>query len=70
MTATAPKHAADTTAGVAARNITDQQSRDYATCPTAREEFMAWLTASCERQGVPVAVTDATTLAAIATLLH
>jgi hypothetical protein len=70
MTATAPDQADDTSAGVAARNTADQQTRGYAMCPTAREEFTVWLTASCERQGLPVAVTDATTLAAIATLLH
>lgn len=61
MTATTAEQAIDTGARGAAKNHTDQQSR---------EEFIAWLTASCERQGLPVAVTDATTLAAIATLLH
>jgi hypothetical protein len=35
-----------------------------------RPEFTAWLTASCERQALPVTVTDPTTLAAIATLLR
>jgi hypothetical protein len=70
MTATAPNQTADTITGIAAEDTSADHSRGYAMCPTAREEFMAWLTASCERQGLPVAVTDATTLAAIATLLH
>jgi hypothetical protein len=34
-----------------------------------RSEFIAWLTASCERQNVPVTVTDPTVIARIATLL-
>lgn len=34
-----------------------------------RPEFIAWLTASCERQNVPVTVTDPTVIARIATLL-
>jgi hypothetical protein len=70
MTATAPSQTADTTTGIAAEDTSARQSRGYVTCPTAREEFMAWLTASCERQGLPVTVTDAATLAAIAALLH
>lgn len=37
---------------------------------TGRDEFTAWLTASCQRQGVPVTITDPTALAAIATLLR
>jgi hypothetical protein len=37
---------------------------------TGRDEFMKWLTASCERQDVPVIITDPTALAAIATLLR
>lgn len=32
-------------------------------------EFIAWLTASCERQNLPVTVTDPTVIARIATLL-
>jgi len=36
----------------------------------AREDFTAWLTASCERQSLPVTITDPSTLAAVATLLH
>jgi hypothetical protein len=35
----------------------------------SREDFIAWLTASCRHQGVPVTITDPTTLATIATLL-
>lgn len=37
--------------------------------PYERPEFIAWLTASCERQNVPVTVTDPTVIARIATLL-
>jgi hypothetical protein len=37
---------------------------------TGRDEFMTWLTASCQRQDVPVIITDPTALAAIATLLR
>jgi hypothetical protein len=37
---------------------------------TGRGEFTAWLIASCERQDVPVTITDPTALAAIATLLR
>jgi hypothetical protein len=33
-------------------------------------EFIAWLTASCERQGVPVTVTDPTVITQVATLLR
>lgn len=32
-------------------------------------EFTAWLTASCERQGVPVTVTDPAVMTKVATLL-
>ena len=34
-----------------------------------RPEFIAWLTASCQRQGLPVTITDPTVIARIATLL-
>lgn len=34
-----------------------------------RPEFIAWLTASCERQGLSVTVTDPSVIARIATLL-
>lgn len=37
--------------------------------PYERPEFIAWLTASCERQNVPVTVSDPTVIARIATLL-
>jgi hypothetical protein len=37
---------------------------------TGRDEFNAWLTASCERQDLPVIITDPTALAAVATLLR
>lgn len=34
-----------------------------------RAEFTAWLTASCERQGVPVRVTDPAVMTQVAALL-
>ena len=34
-----------------------------------REEFTAWLTASCERYGVPLTVADPIVIAHVATLL-
>ena len=34
-----------------------------------REELTAWLTASCERQGVPVTVSDPSVIAQVAALL-
>lgn len=34
-----------------------------------RDEFTAWLAASCERQGVPLIITDPAVLAHVATLL-
>jgi hypothetical protein len=37
---------------------------------TGRDEFIAWLIASCQRQDVPVSITDPTALATIATLLR
>jgi hypothetical protein len=37
---------------------------------TGREEFTAWLTASCQRQNLPVTITDPTALAAVAALLR
>jgi len=70
MTATTPNQVAEATTDVAAVGNTDGPSPNHATCQTAREEFTAWLTASCQRQGLPVVVNDATTLAAIATLLQ
>ncbi|WP_457062220.1 hypothetical protein [Mycobacteroides abscessus] len=34
-----------------------------------RTEFTAWLQASCERQGVPLTITDPATITQVATLL-
>jgi hypothetical protein len=45
-------------------------NRDAGAVPLhERPEFIAWLTASCERQGLPVTVTDPAVIARIATLL-
>ena len=63
-TARADQTVADGKHGVAddPGNVTD--------CPTGREEFIAWLTASCQRQALPVTITDPTVLAAVAALLR
>jgi hypothetical protein len=46
------------------------RNHDAGTVPLyERPEFIAWLTASCERQNVPVTITDPTVIARIATLL-
>jgi hypothetical protein len=37
--------------------------------PYSRDEFVAWLTASCQRQHVPVTISDPATIAHVATLL-
>lgn len=70
MTATTPDQPLLAKAGVAADNNTDGQSRQHAKRHPTRQEFNAWLTASCERQGLSVTITDPHTLAAIATLLR
>ncbi|BBU20368.1 MULTISPECIES: hypothetical protein [Mycobacteriaceae] len=46
-----------------AKNVRDERSY-------SREEFTEWLTESCERQQVSVAVTNPTVLADIAMLLR
>lgn len=38
--------------------------------PYSREEFTAWLTASCQNQNVPVTITDPAVLAQVATVLR
>ncbi|MGV0770825.1 hypothetical protein [Mycobacterium syngnathidarum] len=38
--------------------------------PYSREEFTTWLTESCERQQVPVTITNPAVLATIAVLLR
>jgi hypothetical protein len=70
MTATTANQPAEADRCVATQDSTDGQSWDHTKCPTGREEFTAWLTASCERQALPVTISDPTTLAAIATLLR
>ncbi len=69
MTATAPDQLAATTS-VEEQPVTGEHSHDSGQCSIARDEFTAWLTASCERQALSVTVTDPATLAAIATLLR
>lgn len=34
-----------------------------------RAEFTAWLTASCERQGIPLMITDPAVITQVATLM-
>jgi hypothetical protein len=48
-----------------------QEKHDAALRPPSytREEFTAWLAASCERQCVPLTVTDPIVIARVATLL-
>jgi hypothetical protein len=53
----------------AAQNVPSAR-RDGHPDGTGRDEFTAWLTASCDRQALPVIITDPTALAAIATLLR
>ena len=55
---------------VGGQNKTRGQPRRHAESPTGRDEFTAWLTASCQRQGLAVTITDPTLLAAIAALLR
>jgi hypothetical protein len=38
--------------------------------PYSRDEFTRWLTESCQRQDLPVTITNPTVLASIATLLR
>jgi hypothetical protein len=65
MTARTQNQTVAAKTGIGAQDITREQSY-----PTAREEFTAWLTASCQRQALTVIVTDHTTLAAVAALLR
>ena len=53
----------------AAQSIMDRR-RNEPLAETGRDEFTAWLSASCERQALPVIITDPTALTAIATLLR
>jgi hypothetical protein len=70
MTAGTPNQTVAAKIGIGAQDITREHSHEYGKHPTAREEFTAWLTASCQRQALPVIVTDHTTLAAVAALLR
>lgn len=56
--------------GVGAQGVTHRQGRTHTHCPPSREEFTAWLAASCQRQNLPVTITDPTALAAVAALLR
>lgn len=70
MTTAAPRQPTNIATSLDARNGTAKPSREHAQCPTGRDEFTAWLIASCQRQDLPVTVTDPTVLAAVATLLR
>lgn len=70
MTTAAPRQPTTTNIGVGAQHGTNGESREHTQCPARREEFTAWLIASCQRQDLPVTVTDPTVLAAVATLLR
>jgi hypothetical protein len=54
---------------VGTQDIT-REEHDSSKCRTDRDEFIAWLTASCQRQALAVIVRDPTTLAAVATVLR
>jgi hypothetical protein len=60
---------ADQTVADGKHGVADDPS-NVTNCPTGREEFIAWLTASCQRQALPVTITDPTVLAAVAALLR
>jgi hypothetical protein len=70
MTAATTNHATLTGTDSGAQSLTCRQSRDQTQCPTGRDEFTAWLTASCQRQALPVTITDPATLATVAALLR
>jgi hypothetical protein len=70
MTASAANHTAAATTRIGAQSIARQRSHGYRDDPATREEFTAWLTASCQCQALPVAVTGHATLAAVAALLR
>ena len=58
---------AKATTGTEARNTGNTSGQ---TVPLQeRPEFIAWLTASCERNNVPVTITDPTVIGRVATLL-
>ncbi|MBS4729882.1 hypothetical protein MSM1_16525 [Mycobacterium sp. SM1] len=59
-----------THAGVDAQDVTAKKARNHTECPATRDEFTAWLVGSCQRQNLPVTITDPTLLATIATLLR
>ena len=70
MTAATTNHATPARTSPGSQSVTWRQSRDQTPCPTGRDEFTAWLTASCQRQALPVTITDPATLAAVAALLR
>jgi len=61
---------AATHTSVGPQSVTCRQSRDQTQCLAGRDEFTAWLTASCQRQALPVTITDHATLATVAALLR
>ena len=70
MTAATPNQTVATQTSIGAQDITRGQSHDSGKCPAAGDQFTAWLTASCQRQALPVTITDPTTLATVAALLR
>jgi hypothetical protein len=54
----------------AARSITSARAGNHAERRPDRDEFTAWLRASCQRQGLPVTITDPAVLSAVAALLR
>jgi hypothetical protein len=70
MTTTTPHQPAPADVDVGAQGVTRGKATAHTECPSARDEFTAWLTASCQRQSLSVTITDPTTLASIAALLR
>jgi transposase len=71
MTAPTASQKATAKTGIGAQDIPCAKARNHREYHRAgRDEFTTWLTASCQRQGIPVTITDPTTLATVATLLR
>jgi hypothetical protein len=70
MTAPRSDHTIQTNRYVGAQKVSRRRSGNRTGSSAGREEFTAWLTASCQRQDLPVTITDPRLLATIATLLR
>lgn len=70
MTATHANEAATDPNHVVVEGVADRVSNNGTRCQGGRDAFIAWLTASCQRQSVPLTITDPTLLATVASLLR